>query len=47
MKPDVIHLRSCLVNTTPACPYTNAEELAKVLEGKTGVKVVMGTHDYH
>ena len=47
MRPDVIHLSSCLVNATPGCPYTNAEELAKILEGKTGVKVVMGTHDYH
>lgn len=47
MKPDVIHLSSCFVNAKPECPYTNAEELAEILEGKTGIKVVMGTHDYH
>jgi predicted metal-binding protein len=47
MKPDVIHLSSCLVNANPACPYVKAEELAKILENKTGIKVVQGTHDYH
>lgn len=47
MKPDVIHFSSCLVNAKPDCPYTNAEELAKILEEKTGIKVVMGTHNYH
>ena len=46
MKPDVIHLSSCLVNAKPGCPYTSAEEMAKAIEGKTGVKVVLGTHDY-
>jgi predicted metal-binding protein len=47
MKPDMIHLSTCLANATPGCPYTNAEDMAKALEGKTGVKVVVGTHDYH
>ena len=47
MKPDVIHLSTCLVDAKPGCPYTNAEDMAKALEGKTGIKVLLGTHDYH
>ena len=47
IKPDVIHLSSCLANAKPECPYTSAEEVAELLEGKTGIKVVLGTHDYH
>ncbi len=47
MKPDAIYLSSCLANAKPGCPYTNAEELAQILENKTGIKVVTGTHDYH
>jgi len=47
MKPDVIHLSSCLVNAKPGCPYTSGEELAEILENNTGIKVVLGTHDYH
>jgi predicted metal-binding protein len=47
MKPDVIHLSSCLVGAKPGCPYSTAEELAQLLEDKTGIKVISGTHDYH
>jgi len=47
IKPDVIHLSSCLVNANPKCPYISAEELAKLIESKTNIKVVQGTHDYH
>jgi len=47
MKPDRIYLSSCLANATPGCPYAGPEDLAKILENKTGVKVVLGTHDYH
>ena len=47
IKPDVIYLSSCLVNAKPGCPYSGAEELAQILENKTGIKVVLGTHDYH
>ncbi len=47
MKPDIIHLSSCLVGAKPGCPYTSAEELAKILEEATGIKVILGTHDYH
>ncbi len=46
IKPEAIYLSSCLVNAKPSCPYTNAEELADILENKTGIKVLMGTHDY-
>ncbi|MFO8084330.1 MAG: CGGC domain-containing protein [Desulfobacterales bacterium] len=47
IKPDVIHLSSCMVNAKPGCPYSTAEELAKMLTDKTGIPVVLGTHEYH
>ena len=47
MKPDVIHLSSCLANAKPDCPYRSADELAKMLKDTTGIDVVAGTHDYH
>ena len=47
IKPDVIHLSSCLVNARPGCPYSSPEEMAEILEDKTGIKVVLGTHEYH
>jgi len=47
MKPDKIYLSSCFANAKPACPYNDAEEIAKMLENKTGIEVVLGTHDYH
>jgi predicted metal-binding protein len=28
------------------CPYVTPEALAKMVEDKTGTKVVLGTHDY-
>ena len=46
LKPDAIHLSSCLVNARPGCPYASAEELAEVLAKKTGVEVKLGTHEY-
>jgi len=47
MKPDAIYLSTCLVNAKPGCPYSDADEMAQILEEKTGIKVVKGTHDYH
>ena len=47
IKPDTIFLSSCLANANPKCPYVSAEELAKLLENKTNIKVIQGTHDYH
>ena len=47
IKPDIIYLSSCLANANPGCPYSDADEMAKILEEKTGVKVIKGTHDYH
>ncbi|MEW6137140.1 MAG: CGGC domain-containing protein [Thermodesulfobacteriota bacterium] len=46
-KPDEIHLSSCLVNAKPGCPYSSPEDLAKLIETQTGIKVTLGTHDYH
>lgn len=47
IKPDAIYLSSCFANAKPGCPYTSAEEMAGILQEKTGIKVIMGTHDYH
>ncbi len=47
LKPDRIHLSSCLVNAKPGCPYASAGDMAGMLEDKTGINVVLGTHDYH
>ncbi|MBW2030995.1 MAG: CGGC domain-containing protein [Deltaproteobacteria bacterium] len=47
IKPDKIYLSTCLANAKPDCPYSNAEEMADILAKKTGIEVVMGTHDYH
>ena len=47
IKPDAIYLSSCMANARPGCPYSSAEEMAKMIEGKFGIPVVAGTHDYH
>jgi len=47
IKPDVIYLSACFSNAKPACPYNDAQEMAEILENKTGIRVVSGTHDYH
>lgn len=47
IRPDKIYLSSCLVNARPGCPYATADDMAKMIEGKTGIQVVQGTHDYH
>ncbi len=47
IRPDAIYLSSCLVDARPGCPYTSAEELAEVIQGKTGIPVIAGTHAYH
>lgn len=47
IKPDVIHLSSCLAKSKPGCPYTEAGDLAQLIENATGIRVIAGTHDYH
>ncbi len=47
IKPDKIYLSSCLANAKPGCPYTNAQDLADIIQSKTGIEVITGTHDYH
>jgi len=47
IKPDLVYLSSCLANAKPGCPYGTAEEFSQILEDKIGIKVVLGTHDYH
>ncbi|MBW2370676.1 MAG: CGGC domain-containing protein [Deltaproteobacteria bacterium] len=46
VKPDRIYLSSCLVNAKPGCPYMTPQEMATIIENKTGVTVELGTHDY-
>ena len=47
VKPDAVYLSSCLVNAKPGCPYATVEDLAKILETKTGATVILGTHEYY
>jgi len=47
IKPDKIYLSSCLANAKPGCPYVDAREMAEIVENKTGIQVLLGTHDYH
>lgn len=47
IKPDTIYLSSCMATAKPGCPHFSPEELAGMIEEKTGIKVVLGTHDYH
>ncbi len=47
IKPDEIYLSSCMVNAKPGCPYSTPEEKAEMIKAKTGVDVILGTHDYH
>jgi predicted metal-binding protein len=46
VKPDAIHLSSCLVNARPACPYGEPGQFAEIIRKKTGVPVTLGTHEY-
>ncbi len=47
IKPDTIHLSTCMVGAQPECPYGSAEQFAEILQTKTGIPVVLKTHDYH
>ncbi|MGB9846669.1 MAG: CGGC domain-containing protein [Desulfotomaculales bacterium] len=46
IKPDAVYLSKCLVEAKPGCPYFAPEDFAKMIEGRLGVPVVLGTHDY-
>jgi len=46
IKPDTIYLSTCMIKAQPGCPYGKPEELARILQEKTGVPVVLGTHEY-
>lgn len=47
LKPDVIHFSTCLAKAQPQCPHFDPQQLADIVESKTGIKVILGTHDYH
>ncbi len=46
MKPDAVYFSTCLALAKPPCPYFKPEELAEAISEKTGLSVVMGTHEY-
>ena len=46
VEADVIHLSKCLYKANPPCPYFKPEDFAESLKAKTGLDVVLGTHDY-
>jgi len=45
--PDEIYMSSCMANAKPSCPYATAEEMAQIIEKKTGKTVKLGTHEYN
>ena len=45
-KPDQIMLSSCIAMAKPECPNNRPEDLAAMLTEKTGIPVVLGTHEY-
>ncbi len=47
MKPDAVFFSSCMANAKPECPYFKPGDLAQLIEARLGVKVTLGTHDYH
>ncbi len=44
---DVIHITNCMAKAVPLCKNHDLEQLPKMLEEKTGAKVVVGTHDFY
>jgi predicted metal-binding protein len=47
LAPDAIHLSTCFAKAKPDCPYGTPEQFAEIIQKKTGVPVLLGTHDYH
>ncbi len=46
IKPDAIYMSTCMAVAKPDCPYHTPLEFAQMIEDKTGVEVVLGTHEY-
>jgi len=47
IKPDAIHLSTCMANAKPGCPYIDdMQELADNISKNFDVPVVLGTHNY-
>lgn len=45
LKPDIIHLSFCLVNASQPCPLGSSSKFARLLLDKTGIPVILGTHN--
>lgn len=46
IQPDKIYMSTCMAKAKPGCPYASADDMAGILEDKTGIEVLKGTHDY-
>ena len=46
VKPDAIYMSTCMAKAKPECPYTCADDMARIIEDKAGIPVKQGTHDY-
>jgi predicted metal-binding protein len=46
VKPDAVYISTCMAKAKPACPYAKPEEMAEIITAKTGLPVILGTHDY-
>lgn len=46
IKPDAVHLTSCMATAKPGCPYLSMEDVSKMIADKFNVPVVQGTHEY-
>jgi predicted metal-binding protein len=46
VKPDVIMMSSCMATAKPECPTLNMDMMAKMIGEKTGIPVILGTHEY-
>lgn len=47
IEPNVVHFITCMAKAHPGCPHIKAEDTAKLVEEKTGIKVILGTNDHH
>lgn len=46
IRPDAVHISTCLTQVKPKCPYRSPEDLARLIENKTGIPVILGSHPY-
>jgi predicted metal-binding protein len=47
MRPDAVYLSSCMVGAKPDCKNMSLEDKVAFIKEKTGLPVMLGTHEYH